>query len=224
MPTVLITGASQGIGLEFVRQYRAEHWDVAATVRDSAGEARVKETGAEAFNLDVRDFKAVQDFVKSWGSRPIDVLIANAGTYGDDLRFDSQSMEDWLNVIQTNTIAPVMLALGLSDCIARSREKKLVAITSLMGSIADNTSGAHIPYRTSKAALNMAWKTLAIDLAPRGVLTAVLHPGWVKTRMGGDNALIEARDSVTNMRSVIASLAKKDTGAFMRYNGARLPW
>jgi NAD(P)-dependent dehydrogenase (short-subunit alcohol dehydrogenase family) len=130
----------------------------------------------------------------------------------------------WEDVFRINTIGPTHLTDTLVPNLTSGKRKLVVCITSLLGSIADNTSGGYYAYRSSKAGLNAVVKSLSIDLKPRGIAAVVLHPGWVKTDMGGANAPLEAKESVGGMRSVIARLSLKDSGSFFDYHGKELPW
>jgi NAD(P)-dependent dehydrogenase (short-subunit alcohol dehydrogenase family) len=225
MPTILITGGNRGIGLEFARQYAAEGWRVIATARATAeasdltalaGDVRVQP-------LDLADFHAVERFGERLGGEPLDVMIANAGVMGSQRMETGADGEAWIETMRVNSVAPVLLAKSLLGNVAATRGK-LVAITSRMGSIADNGSGGYIAYRASKAALNAAWKSLSIDVKGKGVACAVLHPGWVQTRMGGGNAPLAAEDSVAGMRRTIEGLDAGKSGGFFNHDGAPIPW
>ena len=218
MPTVLITGANRGIGLEFARQYAADGWDVVATARQSSRELDSLAVRVEA--LDMRDLSAVASFADRLDS--LDLLIANAGTYGPRSPASAEEGEEWLETFAVNTVAPYLLARSVLPLVARS-SGKLVAITSKMGSIDDNRSGGFVAYRSSKSALNSAWRSLAVDNSGKAVC-AVLHPGWVQTRMGGSSAPLEAQDSVAGMRRVIESLGPDQSGRFFNYDGSEIPW
>ena len=218
MPTALITGANRGIGMEFARQYSTDGWDVVATVRETAPE--LDALGIRVETLDMRDLEAVANFASRLDS--LDLLIANAGTYGPKSPQSAEEGEGWLETFAVNTVAPYLLARSVLPLVSRSNGK-LVAITSRMGCIEDNTSGGYIAYRSSKSALNSAWKSLAIDT--RGKATcAVLHPGWVQTRMGGSSAPLEPEQSVAGMRKVIGGLTETDSGSFFSYDGSPIPW
>ncbi len=218
MPTVLITGANRGIGLEFARQYSTDGWDVVATVRDGSGE--LDKLGVRVEHLDMRDLDAVTHFGEHLDS--LDLLIANAGTYGPKSVMSEHDGEGWLETFAVNTVAPFLLAQSVLERVARA-DGKLVAISTKMGSIEDNTSGGYIAYRSSKSALNSAWRSLAIDNRGR-VTCAVLHPGWVQTRMGGSSAPLRPEDSVAGMRRVIEGLGPEQSGRFFGYDGSEIPW
>ena len=156
----------------------------------------------------------------------IDVLLNNAGVYPDkpEQGFGWIDYPEWSKTLLINTMAPVKLAEAFLPQLERGHKKLIVAVSSLMGSIADNSSGGSLLYRTSKAGLNAAMKNLAIDLAARSLGVLILHPGWVKTDMGGQNALIEAKESVTGMRKQIDAFSLEQSGCFIKYDGSRLPW
>ena len=216
MPSVLITGANRGIGLEFARQYSADGWDVIATARQSGTE--LDGLGIRIENLDLSDADAVGAFDIN---HPLDLLIANAGTNHPRETVGAQNARDWQAMMMVNAIAPYQLGHALLPHMARGG--KMIAISSGMGSIGDN-GGGWIPYRTSKAALNMAWSCLAIEAKPRGVACVLFSPGWVQTRIGGSGAEITAEESVSDMRSLIGALTIEDSGRFLRRNGSELPW
>jgi NAD(P)-dependent dehydrogenase (short-subunit alcohol dehydrogenase family) len=218
MPSVLITGANRGLGLEFARQYSSDGWEVIATARESSTE--LDSLGARVEQLDMRDLDAVERFGDSL--QTLDLLIANAGTYGPKSIDSAEDARGWSETVTVNTIAPFLLARSVLPLVARSNGK-LIGITSRMGSIDDNTSGGFIAYRSSKSALNSAWRSLAIDNRGK-VIAAVLHPGWVETRMGGPNAPLEPGESITGMRRVIESLGPDQSGDFFSYDGSRISW
>ena len=219
MPKVLITGANRGLGLEFAKQSHSDGWDVVATARESSDE--LDALGVRVERLDMRDLDAVPGF----GARldALDLLIANAGTYGPKEADNAEDAEAWLETMRVNTVAPYLLARSVLPLVEASRGK-LVAISTRMGSIEDNSSGGFLAYRSSKTALNMAWRNLALDVRGRGVTAAVLHPGWVQTRMGGSSAPLEPEESVAGMRRVIEGLQPKDSGGFFAYDGSTIAW
>jgi NAD(P)-dependent dehydrogenase (short-subunit alcohol dehydrogenase family) len=219
VPTLLITGASRGIGLELARQYAADGWQVIATVRDPASATGLKDIAGELRieALDVADFAAILAFAGRI-DEPIDHLICNAGVMGKS----GVDPQDWLHTLAVNTVAPTLLAQALVERITPGG--KVIAITSKMGSIADNDSGGSIIYRSSKAALNAAWRSLAIDWRGRDLAVAMLHPGWVQTAMGGPSAPVSPHESVAGMRCVINALTRDRSGAFLDFRGAPIPW
>lgn len=217
MPTVLITGANRGIGLELARQYSADGWTVIATVREESLE--LSELAVEVSRLDMRDFDAVVRLGQAIDT--LDLLIANAGTYGPRNPASADDAEAWSETLAVNSIAPFLLAQSVLPAVERSGGK-LIAISTKMGSIADNSSGGFVAYRSSKSALNMAWKSMAVDNPT--VTCAVLHPGWVQTRMGGPSAPLEVETSVAGLRRVIDDLGPEQSGGFFAFDGSEIPW
>jgi len=218
MPTVLITGANRGIGLEFVRQYSADGWTVIVTSRQTGPE--LDGLGVRVEQLELTDLDAVAQF----GSRidELDLLIANAGTMEPGEADSAEDGRAWAEMMVTNCIAPYLLAKSVLRHIAKSRGK-LIALTSGMGSIAES-SGGYVPYRSSKAALNMAWHSLASEARKQGVIAAVIDPGWVKTRMGGAHAPTRPEESVADMRRLIESLTPDQSGRFLKRDGSTHAW
>lgn len=219
MPAVLITGANRGIGLEFARQYAADDWDVIATARESSRE--LASLGVVVETLDMRDLAAVAGFDERL-ERPLDLLIANAGTWIPEQAETADDGRAWAEMMVANCIAPFLLAKAVLPRV-EAAGGKLIALTSGMGSIAES-SGGHVPYRTSKAALNMAWNSLALETRAIGVVAAVIDPGWVKTRMGGPNAPLRPEDSVGDMRRLIERLGPEQSGGFFKRDGSRHAW
>ena len=219
MPHVLITGANRGLGLEFARQYKEAGWDVVVTARQSSPE--LDALGVRVETLDMQDLDAVEKF----GDRldRLDLLIANAGTYGPREVTSADEAREWADTFVTNTIAPFLLAQSVLPLVEAS-SGKLIAVSTKMGSIEDNTSGGFIAYRSSKAALNAAWRSLAIEARKLGVAAAALHPGWVQTRMGGASAPLEPEESIAGMRKVIDGLTLDQSGGFFSYDGTTVPW
>ena len=218
MPTVLITGANRGIGLEFARQYSGDGWEVIATARQPSAELEALGVTIEA--LDMQELDSVARF----GSRidKLDLLIANAGTMTPENAETADDAREWAGMMLTNCIAPYLLAKSVLGHVVQSRGK-LIALTSGMGSIAES-SGGYVPYRTSKAALNMAWRSLAIETLKKGVIAAVVDPGWVKTRMGGAHAPTSPEQSVSDMRRLIHRLDRDQSGSFLKRDGTRHSW
>jgi NAD(P)-dependent dehydrogenase (short-subunit alcohol dehydrogenase family) len=216
MPKVLITGANRGLGLEFARQYSADGWDVVATAREVSSELEALSVRVE--QLDMTDLETVSGFGERFDA--LDLLIANAGTYGPKDAVNAEDARGWLDTFTVNTVAPYLLAKSVQPLMEASGGK-LIAISTRMGSIEDNSSGGFLAYRSSKTALNMAWRNLSLDTK---AIAAVLHPGWVKTRMGGGGAPLEPEQSIAGMRKVIERLGPQDSGEFFGYDGSRIPW
>ena len=220
MPEVLITGANRGIGFELARQYSEDGWDVVAAVRQPSPE--LDSLGVRVEKLELTDLETVASF----GQRiegPLDLLVANAGVMHPREAETAEDAEAWVEMLKVNSIAPYLLARSCLDHLAGAKGKA-IAITSGMGSIADNSSGGYVPYRSSKAALNMAWRSLALDTRRQGIVCAVLNPGWVKTRMGGPGARTTPQESVAAMRRTIEKLTPGQSGGFFNYDGRPYPW
>jgi NAD(P)-dependent dehydrogenase (short-subunit alcohol dehydrogenase family) len=218
MSTILITGANRGIGLEFARQYSQDGWEVVATARHSGEE--LDALGVRVEPLDLADADAVASFAGKIDG-PLDLFIANAGT---NHPMEGKSADDaraWQAMMMVNAIAPYLLGKALLPRMAEGG--RMIAISSGMGSIGDIGAG-WVPYRTSKAALNMAWSSLAIEAKPRSVTCVLVSPGWVKTRMGGAGAQITAEQSVADIRKLVVGLGIEQTGRFLRRNGSEIPW
>jgi NAD(P)-dependent dehydrogenase (short-subunit alcohol dehydrogenase family) len=231
MSAVLITSASRGIGLEFVRQYAEDGWRVFAACRDPASAARLEPVAKasrgniEVLRMDVTDAEGIRAAARQVGEQPIDVLINSAGIMGGGgQRVGDMDYESWKEVLDINTLGPMRVTEAFFEALRRSQRKIVATITSGMGSLADNTSGGWIAYRSSKAAVNMVMRSLAIDLKSRGLICVVLNPGWVKTDMGGPNANITPQKSVSNMRRVIEKLSAADSGKFFHHDGSEYPW
>lgn len=234
MRSVLVTGANRGLGLEFVRQYAADGWRVIAACRrpDEAGELNALAGDAVTVeSLDVGDEGSIAAFKAHVGAQPLDVLVNNAGVYGERSVQVLGTLEpdEWMRVLRVNVVGPALLTQALADNLAAGfahggRPAVVASVTSKMGSLADNTSGGSYAYRSSKAALNAAMRSMALDMAGRGVLGVLLHPGWVRTAMGGPNGLIDAPESVAGMRAVIDGLTPENNGGFYDYTGQSMSW
>jgi len=231
-----VTGANRGLGLEFVRQYAAEGWEVVACCREPAAAAELASlardaTGVELAALDVTDFAAIDALASSLAGRSLDLLLSNAGLYTrspgrrDDTgqAFGEMDYAAWERVLRVNTLAPFKLAEAFADHVAASDQRKIAIVTSGMGSI-ERTSGGFYAYRSSKAAVNMVAANLARDLRPRGIRVALLSPGWVRTRMGGPAASLAPEESVRGMRRQIDELEAESSGRFLSWDGSEIPW
>jgi NAD(P)-dependent dehydrogenase (short-subunit alcohol dehydrogenase family) len=231
MPTVMITGASRGLGFEFASQYAAEGWHVIACCRkpeDAAGLenlAPATRDKVSVVGMDVADDDGVRNAARTLRDVPVDVLINSAGIAGVPGQSTGQiDYASWARVLHVNTMGPLRVLEAFTDNLARSERKLVVTITSGMGSLTDNTSGGSIPYRSSKAAVNMVMRSAAIDLVPRSITCVLINPGWVKTDMGGPNATLSPQQSVSAMRRLIEKLVPDDSGKFYNYDGREYPW
>ncbi|MDJ0926398.1 MAG: SDR family oxidoreductase [Gammaproteobacteria bacterium] len=235
MATVLITGANRGIGLEFARQYLADNWQVVACCRDpdQADELRAladDEHRLQVERVDVTDHAQI-DALAGRFREPIDVLLNNAGIIGPipipahigKQHFGSLDYDLWERVLRTNTFGPIKMAEAFLPQVEASEQKKIVSLSSSLGSIAERDTPAYA-YATSKTALNKAMTLLAASLRDRDVIVTVVCPGYVKTRMDFGTANVEIPDSVAGLRRLIAGFTLADSGTFTRYNGERIPW
>lgn len=231
MKTVLITGANRGIGLEHARRFAARGARVFATARApaEAGELNALAAGSDGrisvFAYEAGDFEAPSRLKAALGGAPLDLLFANAGATGDKGKsFGSVDAEDVLQTMRINALAPLKLAEALADNVAASQRKLIAFQSSRMGSIGDNAAGGHYAYRLAKGALNMVARNVSIDLRSRGVIAVALHPGWVRTRMGGESAPISVDECVTGQQRLLDSLTLAESGRFFNYDGSELPW
>lgn len=237
MRTVFITGANRGLGLEFVKQYIAAGADVHASCRRPGGAAELKALEKEhrerlhVHALDVTRTEAIQRLAGALAEKPIDVLINNAGVFGPKADVDKDQRQSLghideeivAKVMRINAVAPLVVAQAFAEHVARSTDKKIVAISSSMGSIGEG-SGGHYAYRMSKAALNMAMSVLGRDLQPRGVSVLVFCPGWVQTEMGGAHAPQTVEQSVHGLRRMIDAESTPGIARFRLFDGTPLPW
>jgi NAD(P)-dependent dehydrogenase (short-subunit alcohol dehydrogenase family) len=226
--TVLITGANRGIGLELSKQYAQDGWHVLACCREpqhaNALQALAKlHPNIQVFCLNVADFAQIESLALQLKDRYIDVLVNNAGVYPES-SLDDANTDDWLEAFKINSIAPLKMATAFTPHLAKSQLKKIATLSSKMGSIDDNSGGGSYIYRSTKTAVNMVMKSLAIDLKPLGIAVVTLHPGWVQTDMGGSNALINTQTSVEGLRNVIKNLNLGNTGRFIAYDGKLINW
>ena len=232
-PTVLITGANRGLGLEFVHQYALDGWRVLAFCRSAS-----EDLSRVALNRDVRvdavdvcDFEQIDRTASELRGETVDVLINNAGQFGPKLEADQDPRQTyghmdydvWARLFRVNTLAPYKMVEAFHEQLVASNQRKVVTLSSTVSSISSAEATA-TAYRCSKAAVNMAMATLSKRLASDGVAVLTLCPGWVRTRMGGEAAPIAPSDSVRGMRARIAELTLDSTGRFLRYDGNVIPW
>ena len=231
MSTVLITGANRGLGLEYCKQYARAGWSVLACCRNLDHAVELNDLASEnphvqVYQIDVLDRNNIDILANDLKGRCIDILIANAGVYGDSRghEFGNLDYADWIKTLETNVLGVVKVAEAFLPNLKCSQKPCIVALSSQMGSIADNGSGGSILYRSSKAALNAVMKSLSIDLQKDNIGVLIFHPGWVKTDMGGPHALINAETSVCGMIKQISEFEMSQTGGFIKYDGTQLPW
>ena len=230
MATILLTGANRGLGLEFVKQYGEAGWQVLATCRNPQGAEELQRVAQrypnniKIYPLDVADFDQMRNLASELEGRPIDVLLCNAGLFGKSQSFGEVDYQNWQEVFRVNTMAPLRMVELFLAHLLRGEQKIVALMTSRMGSIEDNQSGGYYIYRSSKAALNMVARSLAHDLRSQGVTVVVLHPGWVRTDMGGEHAPLAPHESISSLRQVLSSLHIEKSGSFLNYDGTELPW
>lgn len=220
----VVTGAGRGLGLELARQLAAAGHAVTATARDPRASVELGRLDVRTERLDVSDDASVAAFARSLGGRPVDVLVDNAGTFGGREGLEELDLDRLLATFSTNALGPLRVTRALLPNLRAGGRKLVAHVTSKMGSIEDNTSGGAYPYRMSKAALNMFNKSLAVDLAPEGFTCLVLHPGWVRTDMGGSGAPLSAEESVRGMLGVLERATPADSGRFLDHAGETIPW
>lgn len=223
MAVFVVTGANRGIGLGYARQLSQRGDTVIATARRPEEAAELRALDVRVAELDVADPDSVARFVESV-DRPVDVLINNAGVGVRGRPLGEVDYEQMHRFFAVNTCGPLRMTEALLPLMERADGKKVVNMTSRMGSIDDNGSGGSYAYRASKAALNMVSRSLARDLGERGFVSVVLHPGWVATEMGGPSARIDVDESVSGLLRVIDGLDASDNGAFYDYSGEEIPW
>jgi NAD(P)-dependent dehydrogenase (short-subunit alcohol dehydrogenase family) len=221
VPTVVITGANRGIGLAFAKAFRDRGYSVIGTSREPQEADELAALGVRVEEVDVTDDASVAHFADRLAGVAVDRLINNAGVLRRD-RIDQLDPVAILRQFDVNALGPLRVSQALMPNLRLSSSPGVVAITSRMGSIADNSSGAFYGYRMSKAALNAAMKSLAIDLAPIPVM--LLHPGYVRTRLTGDLGDLTADEAVARMMPLIEGLSLADSGKFYHRDGHTLAW
>jgi len=227
METVLITGASRGIGLELTKQFLQLNYKVIATYRGeptSELASLCANNPLTLFELEVTDETSINQLVTSLGNTQIDILINNAGVIGPEQQtMTTIKQADWLTTFAINSIAPLMVSRALLGNMKVNHNPRIVTISSEMGSISRDSVGMYA-YRSSKAAVNKVMKVLAMELQEQGISVIVLHPGWVQTDMGGQQADITTQESVNGIINVAKSLTLTETGQFLTWQGNELAW
>jgi len=234
MPVILVTGANRGLGLEFARQYAADGWHVIACCRnpDEAEELQGLAGDVVVEKLDVNDFAAIDALAEKYAGRPIDILLNNAGIIGpfpiaehiERQHFGQMEYDVWEDVLRTNTFAPVKMAEAFVENIATSEQKKLVTISSSVGSITEMTIPG-LAYASSKTALNRVMTIIASELKARDIIVAMYCPGYVKTRMDAFGyAMVEIQESIAALKPMIDALTIDQTGSFTGHDGRTIGW
>ena len=225
MSNILIIGANRGLGLEFAKQYSELGHHIFATTRDkSKSDQLVATANTTVLELDLNEDKSIDRFIDEMSSIKIDILIHNSGIFRDEQLSEDLEIDAWMNEMRINAITPIIVARKLKQNVLEGKDKKIIFISSQMGSIDDNYSGRFYFYRSSKSALNSAAKSLAIDWKDKNISVLMLHPGWVKTDMGGESAKLEIPDSIQRMIQVISDLNLETSGSFVNYEGNKLEW
>lgn len=234
VPTVLITGANRGIGLEYIRQYGARGWNVIATARKPADARELKALAKDNPRitieaLDVSNLADIDDLARKYAGKPVDVLVNNAGITGDARNqvLGKLNWPEFEQVLRTNTIGPLKMVEAFLPSIEASRQKKIVNVSSSEGSIGSVIQGRTYFYRASKAGLNMEMRNLAAVVKGKGISVAMINPGPVDTDMmaGVPKAMLRTReDSVADMIRITDRLTTENTGVFWNFSGEQLPW
>jgi NAD(P)-dependent dehydrogenase (short-subunit alcohol dehydrogenase family) len=224
MATWIVTGANRGIGLAFARALVRRRERVIATARRPDAAEELRSIGARVERLDVADDSSVADFARRLGGEPVDVLIHNAAIGEEGPSIERLDPADVLNTMNVNAVGPVRLTRSLLANLRAGRTRKVVGITSGLGSLQRNSGGGWYAYRMAKAALNMFIRTLAEELAEQRFACVVICPGWVRTAMGGPAAPLTPEESVAAMLEVIDRLKPADTGRFLDRRGRNVPW
>lgn len=229
--TILLTGANRGIGLELARCYAAAGWRLLACSRQPEQASELQALAAahpdrvQIHPLELTDPQSIAALTDRLQGESIDLLFHNAGVAGPKPQgFGLIDRQAWLQTFEVNTLAPFYLTLALVDQVAASQLRIVAIMGTSLGSIADNSSGGLYAYRSSKAAVHMVMKSLAIDLAPRELLVVALHPGWVRTDLGGPAAPLRPDQSAKGLFKVLNNLTATDSGRLLSYTGEELPW
>ena len=228
-PCVVITGANRGIGLEFVSQYLADGWQVYGCCRRPESATQLaglaSNSALSIHQLDVGNPDSVEKLALALSEQSIDLLINNAGIYGGERQsFGDIDYAQWARVLEVNTLGPYRVSTALANQVEIGEQRLMVNVSSAMGSIERYTTGGHYIYRSSKAALNMVTVNLAHDLRSRGITVLSVHPGWVRTDMGGSSADISTQTSAAGLRQLISNATIEDSGRFFSWDGSALPW
>jgi NAD(P)-dependent dehydrogenase (short-subunit alcohol dehydrogenase family) len=238
MSTVLITGANRGLGFGLAEVYAADGWTVLACCRtpesakDLKALAEASKGHVTIHQVDVADHASIDALAASLKGQPIDVLINVAGYYGKKIvtepgglqEFGTSDYDEWDKIFRINVFSPMKVSEALIENIEAGEHKKLITLSSILGSIGGNDMGKMYPYRASKAAVNAIMRSMSFDLKDKGIIAIPLHPGWVRTAMGGPEADIDTEESVKGMKNLIDGLTSADAGRFMAYDGSSLPW
>jgi NAD(P)-dependent dehydrogenase (short-subunit alcohol dehydrogenase family) len=223
-PTVLVTGANRGIGLEYARQFHAKGYRVIGTARDPAEATELAKVSDRVEALDVTDAASVAALAQRLKGVPIDILVNNAGMFDRrDTAVEKVDFETMEQTFAVNTLGPLRMVQALLPNLRAGQRKLIVNMSSQLGSIG-NSTGEWYAYRASKAALNQINRSLSVELGKEGFRSVVLHPGWVRTDMGGEQATYTPEESVAGLITVIEGLGPDDNGRFLDFRGQPIPW
>lgn len=227
METVLITGASRGIGFELARQFLHLGYDVIATYRGSPSSALASLSSIDSLTLvelEVTDTSSIEALKGVLLNKDIDILINNAGVIGpEEQGFETIELEEWLHTFSVNAIAPLMLSRALLVNLKRTLNPRIITISSQMGALSRESTGMYA-YRSSKAAVNKVMQVLALELKADGIVVCPIHPGWVKTDMGGQHAEISATESASGIVELVRKLSLGASGKFLTWQGEEHAW
>jgi NAD(P)-dependent dehydrogenase (short-subunit alcohol dehydrogenase family) len=227
LDTVVVTGASRGIGLELVRQFLQSGQSVVAACRkpENAAELRALAcTRLSLLRLDVSEEASVSEFVKELGAEPVDVLVNNAGVWGgahQDL--GQMDYAGWREAFEVNTLGPYRVSTALVGHLSRSSNPRIVTLSSQMGALSRQSTGSYA-YRSSKAAVNKVMQVLALELRAKGIIVCPVHPGWVRTEMGGSEADLSVEESAAGLLNLIDRLTLDHSGRLWTWESAEHPW
>lgn len=236
MPSVLITGANRGLGLEFAKQYAADGWETIATTRNIDRSEDLKKLASKrpeivVYELDIADDESVEALGDELDGKPLDILLLNSGIYPrEGQKVGGIDYVGWRAAMETNLFGTMRLTETLLDNVAASERKQIAAISTGMASLRGvqggsvGMAGTSYQYRSSKTALNMACLILAKELEPRSISVVMIDPGWVKTDMGGPQAQLTPEQSISGIRAVLAGQPMELSGKFVGYDGMARPW
>lgn len=232
MQSILVTGSNRGLGLEWVRQYAELGWRVYATCRfpdqaDALQQLAAQTPNISIYRLDVTHSEDIQALVESLPNTSLDILVNNAGVYFERWGKDTLGHIDyaaWSETYQVNVLGAVRVTEALRHHLTRGNKRLVVMTTSHMGSLAEIAAPNDYAYRSSKAALNAVVRGLMHELAPSGIGILLVHPGWVRTRMGGHQGRYSVEESVGNMRRLVDDFRQQNSGRFYRCDGELIPW
>ncbi len=222
--TWLITGANRGIGLEYAKQLAARGETVIAACRDPQKAGDLGKVGVRVVKLNVIDEDSCHQLAETLRGTAIDVLVNNAGVSSTTNTLAAVTKAAMLEVLTVNTISPLLVTKALLPNLQAGKLKRIVNISSQLGSIANNTGGSSYGYRASKTALNQINRSMSHELAPDGFTCIAMHPGWVQTDMGGPKAPILPAQAVSSLLKTIDGLSTKNSGQFLNFDGSEWPW